>query len=321
MLLIYLKKGTNNFLFTIDDTILNQVALRYVYKNYTADRPIDLCTVPVEYPAKPAEKQSIGLCVSALYHPMTKNTNLLDPISVIEWLEMQKILGVGHFSIYIHSVHVSILRVLQYYARLGVVSLRSMGPINDDMYKMPRTTSILDCLYRYMYTHRKVLTLDFDQIIVPRDHVSLVDMMSAAAKKDHVKTQGTHFQFLNNMVYTDHPSADLTKSENTKFLRYRHYQVPDPFAGYGKSIHDPQTCTFPSTHMCVQMATNATVVQVNASMALSYHFKDCSTVGTHDHCAKAFESSTHNDMMLRYESILGPNVEETLKNLPLLDGA
>ena len=295
----------------------NRKPTEVILKLLSNNTIVDLSTRQVEYPDKPEEKQSLGVCVSAIYSPMSKYDKPLDPRNIIEWIEMQRILGVIHFSIYIHSIETAVLRVLQYYANLGILTIRSIGPINGDMYKMPRITSLADCMYRYMDSHHKVLVLDFDEVIMPQENVTLMEMLHSAVQLEEATVEGTHFQFQNMDFYTDDPKIDTSKPEYMRLLHHRHHAPPDPFKGPMKSIQDPQTCVFSSNNFCFQTLLAAKTVYVNSSLALSYHYKDCILQKSSMNCSGVFKSTTIDDILLRYEHILVPHAEQIMQYLRL----
>ena len=86
----------------------------------------------VEFPSQPEVKEKLGLCICALYKPELRLKEL-DPTLLVEWFEMQLIMGVTHFTMYIHSTTFQMLHVLQHYIHRGLLTLRSIGPVNEDM--------------------------------------------------------------------------------------------------------------------------------------------------------------------------------------------
>jgi len=75
----------------------------------------------VQQPDKPPpEKQiEVGQCMSVVYWHQ-------DPVKVIEWLELQRILGVGEVTTYINNLSPATTAVFKHYAQEGWLNLYSM---------------------------------------------------------------------------------------------------------------------------------------------------------------------------------------------------
>ena len=127
------------------------------------------------------EKQDFVVCVKGL--------DFRDDISerLIEWIELQLVLGAHLISFYIYSIDNKTQNVLNYYKRIGkvetkFVSLPGDRPNNprirsqylaDNIWQKRRMELIPynDCLYQHLYSHRFVVLLDLDEAIVPRLHL------------------------------------------------------------------------------------------------------------------------------------------------------
>ena len=86
------------------------------------------CT-PVEWPLKPAVVRDFAVCMQVAY-------GRVDVHRMIEWLEMQRLLGVSMIGVYelsgsVHSLASESLAVLQHYAAEGFVELRKTDYIPD----------------------------------------------------------------------------------------------------------------------------------------------------------------------------------------------
>ena len=224
---------------------------------------------------------------------------------------MHRIMGVDHVTVYINAVSLSVLSVLQYYVAIGYLTLRSISAIDTDPYKQPRFTSIADCMQRHMYSHQKVLVIDFDEVIVPRDDITLVEFVDQYSKSHNL--QEAHLQFQNVMFFTDSPFQDLSKPEGLTFLRTRHHQKPHPFPGPMKSIQDPTVCPFGTNHRCLM---DYNTVFVNATIAASHHYKPCATTRSHPwDCEKEMAALEVDNIMLRYEDRLVAAIQRVLQEL------
>lgn len=104
-------------------------------------------------------------------------------VRIAEWLELNLILGADKFFVYVYSVHPNLKRVLEYYSSIGVLeviplSLPGKQPnrprqrsryLKTNLWQKRRDELVPynDCYYRNLYSHRFVLPVDVDEVIVP----------------------------------------------------------------------------------------------------------------------------------------------------------
>ena len=288
----------------------------------------ELARVDVEVPKKPTEKQDIAICVAHLYKPsisliMGKKRPLLDnPYEMVEWVEMQKILGIDKISLYIQAVGSEVMKVLQYYSKEGNVDIHSFGLIEDKVFKYPRSTAVSDCLHRYMHSHEMILVIDVDEVIVPQEDITFMELLKRVARANNIAIKGNHFQFANDIYYTDQPDhkVDKTKPFYLQYLRHRYHTGPEPFPGPMKSAQDPYVCKYTTNHQCFISVPGANKVYVDPTIASVHHYKDCSTARDQtreSQCIHRRGNTTIENIMLRYEDRLVPAVKNTLSHLQL----
>ena len=80
--------------------------------------------VPIERPEKPDKTLGFGVCVQIAY-------NHLEPLRIIEWLEMQRLLGVSKVSVYDFNLDKTSVDLLCHYVADGLVELRKSNHIPD----------------------------------------------------------------------------------------------------------------------------------------------------------------------------------------------
>jgi hypothetical protein len=239
----------------------------------------------------------------------------------VEWIEMQRLLGVEKFAMYIQSVGADVMPVLLHYSELGYLDLRSYGLIKDKIFKYPRSTAVSDCMYRYMHSHKMILVLDMDEVIVPTEDITLMQLVKQIAHGTKVPVRGSHFQFQNVVYYTDEGevNADNSKPFYMKFMRYTHHGVPMPFPGPMKSIQDPSVCIYTSNHYCMVLHPQANKIFVPSDIAYVHHYKPCRNDQMDPwKCAKKLTNTTRDGTMLRYEKKLTPAVTKLLVHLKLI---
>lgn len=164
-------------------------------------------------PRLASQKKDFIVCVKALDYDSKDGAGM--GRKLIEWIEMQFILGVDTIMIHVYEVTPEIDSVLKYYTKkLGPEKLRakklgvkksdsaksvivkkilplprSLGvPPNQDARKrffksnlwLKRKLELIpynDCYYRHLYTHKFAIMLDIDEVIVPVKGRQLQDVI------------------------------------------------------------------------------------------------------------------------------------------------
>lgn len=141
------------------------------------DRATTLLAVAApEHPAEPPPR--IAVCVKGLDF-LHEDLSL----RLVEWIELVLLLGADKIFFYELQVHPNVRRVLDHYARRGLVDVTRVTlpggqpnlPALQHMYLKKKTTHkrqmelvpYNDCLYRNLYSYRWVALLDVDEVIVP----------------------------------------------------------------------------------------------------------------------------------------------------------
>lgn len=129
--------------------------------------------IPIMLLKNPAvQKADFGICVPPLFGYIPSTT-------LIEFVELTKILGAQHFMFYAHQIPREIQKVLRYYERIGVATVIPWDlPVKDKaIWYHGQLLAINDCLYRSMHKFNYVAFNDIDEFIVPHKHSNWSDMM------------------------------------------------------------------------------------------------------------------------------------------------
>ncbi|EDV45439.1 uncharacterized protein LOC6555693 [Drosophila erecta] len=121
---------------------------------------------------------NFGVCLKGLDFPYVDLSERL-----IEWFELQRILGASRIYAYMYDVHPAVQRVLDYYQRTGYLELRPLTLANgmprlrhyQHMLLQQRTLEkrlnelipYNDCFYRNLYRHDYLVNVDVDEVIMP----------------------------------------------------------------------------------------------------------------------------------------------------------
>lgn len=181
-------------------------------QNYRKLQPIENFQ-SFKTPRLASQKKDFIVCVKALDYDSKDGAGM--GRKLIEWIEMQFILGVDTIMIHVYEVTPEIDSVLKYYTKkLGAQKLRDekLGVEKSDNVKsvivkkispLPRSLGVPsdqdarkrffesnlwlkrklelipynDCYYRHLYTHKFAIMLDIDEVIVPVKGRQLQDVI------------------------------------------------------------------------------------------------------------------------------------------------
>ncbi|KAH8385176.1 hypothetical protein KR200_011429 [Drosophila serrata] len=122
---------------------------------------------------------NFGVCVKGFDFPYFDLSERL-----IEWFELQRLLGASKIYAYMYDVHPAVQRVLDYYQRTGYLELRPLTLANGmprlrhyqhlllQKRKLEKRLNELipynDCFYRNLYRHDFLVNVDIDEVIMPK---------------------------------------------------------------------------------------------------------------------------------------------------------
>jgi hypothetical protein len=282
--------------------------------------------VPVETVRRSAAipPRDLAICVSVSY-------GNIDRTRLIEWLEMQRILGVDLVVVYNHSLSGPAAAVLRSYTdipnetnrpsvtrvdRLRVEIRQShdfLAPrLAAQSFLLHMSPVINDCMYRHHGLFRHFAVIDLDEVIVPRTgHHRLPDLL-ASLSTGRIGA----FVFRNAYFFLDFQSAgDLFekpgKRSETMLSVYetaRRRLRPSPPQYSVKSIVDSDACVAMHNHYCWTFTTGFLHPQIRelavpVNVALMHHYKRChfdeylDSAGT---CRSIMRRAVYDDIMKKY---------------------
>ena len=268
--------------------------------------------VPVTIPEK-QQVYEIGVCVVVAY-------GNLKPTPLVEWVELNKILGVSEINVYNSRVNSEARAVFDYYSERGVMKVRKAAPSVDSWCKWCQKLTVIaalnDCMYRNMYRYNHLMVIDFDEAIIPTKSYSLPDMLSIVGKT--WKTRPPSYLFRNTYYFLDSEPKYKTPSYliTSRYVARQKYSEP----GYSpKSIIDPRRCMVMQNHYCMKRTPDVSgsfALYVKPDYATSHHYKKCHF--KKEECAAMLKQTFEEEAALRYREKLNKTVPialEELKNL------
>ncbi len=287
----------------------------------------DRVSVPLERSQRGNQGQppmKLGNCLPAMF-------GHVDPHNLVEWLELQKLLGVDKVIMYNDSVSEETSKVVRHYSEEGYVVIRQMDDevfIRDDINDVyaRNQMAFTDCMYRYMFLFHRMMAVDVDEMIIPSNvttipkMISSLDELEARVKGPEVAKHRVTYTFVGGYFLMDlnRTKPDSKQPKRSVFLPYR---IRRPWTWrYRKSVINPRGCLATRNHYCtvwldyyVEHRRDRTLPRVSPEWGYVHHhrrqtqfemdFKDAPDVA--------------DDIILRYAPQLTAAVEERLQTLRL----
>ncbi|XP_065353625.1 uncharacterized protein LOC135948332 [Cloeon dipterum] len=226
-------------------------------------------------------KVTTEINMAACINPMHSNFSRVWPL--IEWLEMNKMLGVSHFYFYNRSMAPNVSCAFNHYIKKGEVTVldwrtnlpRFLVRTNVQIRDGNIFAAMNDCLYRGMFKHKYLMFADFDEFLVPEGKdanlLKFVEKISAKEKKV------ASFLFKNTFYFLEWPTDPKYKGldliTQTKTIRQKGF---DPPMSRSKYITKPERVTMVGNHFVWENTNGAwTWKGLNETEASSRHYRIC----------------------------------------------
>ena len=228
---------------------------------------------------------NIAVCVKPLHYEYNKVFKL------IEFIEMNGILGVTQFILYNHTVGPNVDCVLQKYIDSGVITMLSWN-LNMESQKEIRTEGLFaalnDCLYRTMNRYKYVLMIDIDELIVPYRHSNLLSMLKSMSKLNGHRTGA--YSFRNAFFYSQWPddksiSDRMNPFRLTTLLKTRRKTQLNIHKQRSKCIVIPENVVEMGNHFVWEFLPTKFMVNIDPKLGILHHYRVCEFGG--DDCIKA----------------------------------
>ena len=258
----------------------------------------------------------VGVCVKPIHFDYDKTLEL------IEFLEMNKILGVTKFTLYNDTMSPEVSCVLRHYiAEGGVVVLP--WKLNMISQKEIRTEGLFaalnDCLYRNMNDFRYLMLIDFDEFVIPHMNDTLPEMLQFLDQQKIVvggrrinPKKTSSYSFQNSFFYLQFP--DDEESRNWPALRIlrktRRKEKFNPQKQRSKYICVPRNVKEAGNHFIWEYSEGVNV-NVPTSIGFLHHYRVCEFGG--DDCVHT--DNRVDRTVYRYRDLLVKNVEKVVQKL------
>ncbi len=246
-------------------------------------------SIPVEYPEKAQELSPLVTCL-----PLSYGT--FDPNALVEWLEYNRLVGVCRVVVYNDSLSPETIKVLAHYEKEGFVEIRNCWSWISNHPRLDRqkeidgrsAIAITDCMYRNMYRARHIPVTDLDDVILPLQDRTIMDMIERVNRVCGIDSERVndyrfkHAEFLVDPIFED--LSDASMPPRSVLLRHRYMLTPVSYLNrtnyHTKSIVNPLGCIAMHNHVCHGYfpttkgnPTHSTTRRVDPTIALDGHFR------------------------------------------------
>ncbi|XP_019880952.1 beta-1,4-galactosyltransferase galt-1 isoform X1 [Aethina tumida] len=296
---------------TANQTVPASVSIVYKIK----DAPTNLLTVVNNYnDTRERTNMNFAVCVKPFHFDYNREMQLL------EFIELNRLMGVDHFTFYNHTVGPQVGCILQDYINRGIVT---MLPWQLDMItqKEIRTEGLFaalnDCLYRSMYKYSHVLLIDLDEYIIPNYNDTLPQLIDYLNKRLNTRTTGS-YSFQNAFFYLQwqddesiYDFKDSVASSLVTLKKTRRKTKLHPHKQRSKYICRPELVVEAGNHFIWEFVPGHGTLNVPSDAAILHHYRICEFGG--NDCIKT--ASTVDKTAYRYKDQLVPVVTARYKEL------
>ncbi|XP_060579920.1 uncharacterized protein LOC132736735 [Ruditapes philippinarum] len=268
-------------------------------------------------------KMTFTVCLSPL------NFHYRRAYELVEWIELNRILGAEKFIIYNHSSASNVKDVLEYYSKQGYVEvIQWQLPIPVDIFPVSKTqaeihyfgqvAALNDCLYRSKRHSEFIVNIDLDEIIVPHSNTSVnwQTMINEIAienakvfvfKNTHFRKDWRNYEYSENKFRTN-IIQKAKQFKLTTLQTYRRERNIDIKGVRSKYIVRTNGIHYLMVHFVLDLPS-AVDVTVSEDIGLLHHYKNFG------HYIEQNNSKTDYTVLDKYGEVLIQNVERVWNEL------
>ncbi|XP_015597945.1 uncharacterized protein LOC107269043 [Cephus cinctus] len=270
---------------------------------------------------RPKIRESLAICVKPLHY----NYNRV--LQLVEFIELHRLLGATHITLYNDTLGVEAGCTLREYERQGWITLLPWHHLDMISQREIRTEGLFaalnDCLYRSMYKYDYVALLDLDEFIIPRHNYTIPDLMKWTNSRINIKSAGA-YSFQNAFFYlqwADDPNVALSRTPTEAGLitlrKTRRRMKLHPHKQRSKYVCKPEYVVEAGNHFVWEFIPGHNTLNVPSDAGILHHYRVCEFGG--DDCIKT--SSVVDRTAYKYRNKLGHNVarkwDDLLEKCPL----
>ena len=256
--------------------------------------------------------KSVGVCVQPVHFNYDKILELL------EFIELNKILGVTKFTLYNHTISPDVSCILEQYVIEGSVEVLPWE-LNIESKTEIRIEGIFaafnDCLYRNMNDFQYLMLIDFDEFIIPHITETLPQMLSYIDSSPKVQGRVTSsYIFQNAFFYRQFPDDDQAESILRVLRKTQRKSKFHPPSVRSKYICVARNINEVGNHFIWEFS-HGNRFNVPTEYGYLHHYRTCEFGG--DDCINT--ESVVDRTMFKYRHLLVQTIKHRVRKLYLDD--
>ncbi|XP_043263633.1 uncharacterized protein LOC122403902 isoform X1 [Colletes gigas] len=261
------------------------------------------------------EKELLAVCVKPLHY----NYNRV--LQLVEFIELHRLLGATHVTLYNDTVGAEAGCALKYYEAKGLVTVLPWHHLDIISQRDIRTEGLFaalnDCLYRSMYKYEYVALIDLDEFIIPTHNDTIIDLIRWMNSRINTKSTGA-YSFQNAFFYlqwADDPFIVTSRTPIEAGLitlrKTRRRAKLHPHKQRSKYVCKPQNIVEAGNHFVWEFIPGYSTLNVLSEAAILHHYRVCEFGG--DDCIKT--QSVVDRTAYKYKDRLSGSVSKTWADL------
>ncbi|XP_026317535.1 uncharacterized protein LOC113228446 isoform X2 [Hyposmocoma kahamanoa] len=235
-----------------------------------ATPPSNLLTV-IDTKPKPGIEGALHVCVKPFHFHYGRSEWL------IEWMELNRLLGVSHFYMYNKTMSEQTTCLLNHYREhYGLVTLLPWNlPIISvtEIRTEGQFAAFQDCLYRSMSSAKWLLVVDTDEVLIPRRERTLPALLEGLSASYAPAKVPAAFLFRNAFFYVLWEDDPQAPAKLLTACKTRRWTTPHVLKNRSKYVVRPRHAVELGNHFTWELLPGATSVGVPKDLALLHHYR------------------------------------------------
>ena len=236
---------------------------------------------------------------------------------LIEWIELNRILGVELFVFYNYTVTDTDSHVLEFYSKRGLAEVHPWNLLLDEnsIHYFGQMAAINDCILKHQNDTKYIAILDLDEFIIPRrrSDITWKDMILPLPEAGSYVFQHAFFPLnvksTTKRVHKESKRGSIPTNERQIFNVLERRAILLPYNIRSKVIINPRRtyiCTihYVSNYTGIDVRQIKREIKVEEDIALLHHYRDGPLKDTGN---KMVQDKT----LLKYWDILMPRIRNT----------
>ncbi|XP_049869353.1 uncharacterized protein LOC126369103 [Pectinophora gossypiella] len=197
---------------------------------------------------------------------------------MVEWIEMNRMLGVSHFYMYNDSMSEELGCILSHYQQQGLITLLPWDiPISIGDRKVVRIRgqflAFNDCIYRAMTRARWLMIIDTDELVIPRQERQLTTLLDSLVKNYSRADGNAGFIFKNFFFFLEWEDDPVSSVPLLTSRKTRRVIMGTPIPQRSKYIVRPLEIIEPGNHFVWKHVNDAYNSNVPEEHAIMHHYR------------------------------------------------